>query len=248
MFSCSQKTKSFTTVAVLGIALTLSQSTAATAQDRGFPGPPPGRGPGGPGGFGRGPRPATVAGTPVRALTVGLKLSDVQKTKIAAIQSQFRQQREKRMPRPVMTEEGPTEADFRAMRANGEWARALEQSVSAKITALLTPEQKKALPALLQESELMRSVGIPLELSQELKLTAVQKSRIMAIARSARQKREAAMRSGEFRPGSGGYDRETAHRAALSSLTPTQKTTVAVYGKAHPRRERGFGGPPPPPM
>jgi Spy/CpxP family protein refolding chaperone len=79
MISRSLTQKTSIAAALLSAALTLHFSTAACAQDRGFPGPPPGRGPGG---FGRGPRPATVAGTPVAALADGLKLTPAQRTKI----------------------------------------------------------------------------------------------------------------------------------------------------------------------
>jgi hypothetical protein len=70
------------------------------------------------------------------------------------------------------------------MRANAEKVRAREQAVSAKIIALLTPAQKKALPGLLRESDLMRVVGLPPELAQSLKLTAAQKRTIAEYAKA----------------------------------------------------------------
>ncbi|MES2465035.1 MAG: hypothetical protein V4671_31100 [Armatimonadota bacterium] len=226
----------------------LSLSAPVSAQDRGFPGPPPGRGPGGfggpgrpggPGGPGGGPRPMTALGIPANVLASRLKLSTAQKTKIAGIQKEVRLQREKLMPRPTMRDAGPSAADFDRMRINGGRLREIEQSAALKAKAVLTADQKKALPALLKEAETMRSVGLPLELADSLKLTAPQKTKIAAIAQAARREREAMRDSGDFRPGG---DREKTQRQALAVLTGSQRKAVSAYRLAHPRPP--FGGPP----
>jgi Spy/CpxP family protein refolding chaperone len=248
-FYHSRKTAMIAAMIALIGSSALGINTSASAQPGGFGGPPPGGfggpgggpgrgGPGGRGGFG-GPRPVSVIGIPAAVLTKGLKLTAAQKTKIEGIQKQFQLQRERLMPRPL-SEEGPTQQDFEKMRANGEKIRTLEQTASQKINATLTAPQKKALASLLKEAETMRMVGLPLELSYNLNLSAVQKSKIVALGQAAQKKREAARQSGNFRPG--GDDREATHRQALAVLTAAQKKTVATYQQTHPRM--GFGGPP----
>jgi hypothetical protein len=218
----------------------LPPASAAFAQDGGFPGPPPGMHFGGPGGPGAGPRPATVSRIPVEALATGLRLSGDQRKKIEKVQQGFRQSREKLMPRPAMSEMGLTQADLDRMRASGPKLRALEQSASRKITSLLTPAQKLALPALLKEADTMRQVGLPLELAYRLKLTAPQKKKLAVLAQNARQNREAGRIRGDFRAGGG--DRERTRTRALAVLSASQRSAASAYLKAHPGR--GFGGPP----
>ena len=250
-------------VAALVGSITLALCCGAVAQPGQRPGPPfggPG-GLGGPGDRGRGgfggPRPATVMRIPVGALNVGLKLSAAQKTKIGALQKQLEQRREALMPRPQFGEDGGP-PDFEKMRAAGGTFRALEQSVTQKITAILTADQKKALPGLLKEADGMRSVGLPLELAYSLHLSAAQKAKVTGIARMAQQKRDAARKAGNDGndgPGGGGPgggmrgEREKAHREMLAVLTDAQRLTVSAYEKSHPRPRfsGGFrpGGPPP---
>ncbi len=230
---------------------------------------PPGGfgGPGGPGGPGRRPmggRQLSPNQAPLSALTAGLQLTDAQKTQIQSIQNGLKQLRESIMPRPGQGNEPPP--DRETMRANMERLRAAEQKANREITALLTATQKSKLPALLKQLEGIGALGIPLQVYDELELTAAQKTQLNAIAKR--------MRDTMPRPGEGGErgqgnppppreemerNRQQFHEEAMAVLTDAQKTTVQEFIEAHPRppfgggRPGGHGGPggdgdgPPPP-
>ena len=243
---------------------------AATVRAQGPGGPPPGfgGGPGGPGGPGRGPRPVTVANVPVDALAAGLRLSADQVTKITAIQERLQQQRQELLPRPGDGPGGPGDdgappppPDRETMQANRDKMRTFEQNAVRDIRAILSDEQKQALPALLKELEDLRSVGITAELAVRLNLSSDQKTQIAAIAQKAqqtmrRQRDGAALRREDF-----GAMREAMQQARAKTqeqvqavLTETQRAEMAKFLREHPRPERGgpggpgpddHGGPPP---
>lgn len=88
------------------------------------------------------------------------------------------------------------------MRANMDKIRAAESQAETEIKAVLTNDQKAALPALLQQVDDLRAAGIPAELLGTLNLTRSQKSQILAVVKYQRTAQQAAMdaarQSGDF--------------------------------------------------
>ena len=225
-------------------------------------GPPPGGGFGGPGGPGRGGRGGrgggrmgfggmgrpTAATVPVSAMVSALKLTDDQQTQIAAIQKDFAATRKSLMPPPPPGGPQGERPDPQAMRANMEKMRTAETKAENDIKALLTDDQKEALPALLKEVGDLQAAGIPTEILGTLKLTSAQKTKILAINKSQqetmRSEMDAARQSGDF---SGMREKmqtmqKATHDKVMAVLTETQKQAIADWEKANPR-PRGFGGP-----
>lgn len=249
-----------TQVLGLSVLALAAVGSLAHAQDGGPP-------PGGRGGFQRGgpgnrmgPREMTVVSAPIGALDASLKLTADQKDKIMALQQQFQQQRREMTPPPPDGQGGPP--DFQAMQANREKVQALEQQTGKQIEAILTPEQKKLLPAALKELQAMEMAGIPAPIVADLKLTADQKSKIAAIAQRSQADMQSKMRdaqqSGDFGAMRGMMqeNRRQTHDRVFALLTDAQKAQVDTYVQAHPQPNRGgFGGPggrpprdmPPPP-
>ncbi len=230
--------------------------------------PPFGGPPGGPGGMGA-PRPSMTADIPMPMLEAGLSLTADQKAQIAPLQRAFRSQR----PPMPMGGRGPQDGppngrgpqgggppmpppgegrgdgppDQGAMRGQMDAMRNAQQQTSRKIEAILTPEQKQALPALLKELDALRGVGLPADLYAQLKLTSDQKTRIATIA----QKMQRAMRpdtNGGGQPGdfqAMQQARRQAHDDALAALTPMQQQLVQRQPRNRPPGGPD-GGPPPP--
>lgn len=241
----------------------------------GFGGPGQG-GPGFSGGMGRGMRQATIVDVPASALASSLKLSSTQTEKITAIEKQLQKTREENRPQfggpggrggfggPGGGQGGPppggqggqagqgagqqgTPPDFEAMRAQMDKMRTAEQTAVRDAEAVLTDEQKKALPGVLAEMNSLRAAGIPLEVVDDLKLTADQKTKISDITKKSQeqmQKRmETARQSGDFQ-----NMRDTMMKSqqqtrtqVLAVLTETQRATVKAFVAAHPQPQ-GFGG------
>ena len=225
-------------------------SAFALAQGGPPPGPDQGQGRppfGGPPRFGGGQRGASVAQIPVSALTAALNLTADQKSKIDSIQKDAQQQRRSLMTPPDQGAGGPPDPE--QMRANFDKMRSLDQQTKANIEAVLTDDQKQALPGFLKEVETYRSTGIPLEVYGDLKLTVDQKQQIAAVAKKAQQdmqaKMEAARQSGDFQSMRSAMDqnRQTTHAKAMAVLTADQRATVKKYMDAHPRPQGGPGGP-----
>lgn len=217
-------------------------------------GPPPFGGPGGPPPFGGpgGPPPGhlTAANAPLPVLEAGLKLTDDQKAKIAQIQQQFRKQMHANMPPPPgFGQGGPPD---QTMRTNMEKGRQMEQQTTHRIEAVLTSEQKAALPDLLDEARALQAAGIPLEAYVNLKLSADQRHQITAIGKKIRQeidqKREATQQSGDFDAMREAMrsTHQQAHEKVMAVLTESQRAAAAKF--ARQRRQGGPGGgfgPPP---
>src|SRR5262249_49713265 len=122
--------------------------------------------------------------------------------------------------------------DFEAMRAALEKMQGLERAANKKIEALLTSDQKTALPGLLKDLQLLGSVGIPGEVIGDLKLTVDEKKQISDIVKKSRNdmqaKMEEARQSGDF-----GSIRELmmdsqkqTHEKAMAVLTDEQREIV----------------------
>lgn len=266
--------------AAVALPLFLTTLTASvTLAQRPGGGPPPGGGGGGqgrPGGPGMsppfgGPRQAAVVDVPIEMLETGLSLTSDQKTKIAAIQQQFQKQRQTMRPgpggpgggqgNPGGPDGGPGGPDGQGRGPGGpggpmDKMRDLQQQTSKKIEALLTTSQQQMLPALLKMCDAMRATGIPAETYSDLKLTADQKTKIVAIAQKAQQTMRQNM--DKARQGGSGIDfeamqatmqqaRQKSQKEAFNTLSTEQRQTVDMYREAHHRPEGGLGGPPPPP-
>ena len=257
-------------------ATMLCASTAWAQPPGGGPGgPPPGGGFGGPGFGGPGgpppgmgmPRASMTADIPMPMLEAGLNLTADQKAQIAPIQRAFRSQRPGGMggnggfppppgggnpPPPGPPNGGPPNGGppDPAMRGQLDAMRNAQQQASKQIEAILTPEQKQALPALLKELDALRGVGIPADLYGQLKLTSDQKTRIAGIAQKSQQKMRANMdtarQSGDFQTAQSQSQqiRRQAHDDALALLTPTQQQLVQRQPRNRPPGGPN-GGPPP---
>lgn len=236
------------------VALSAAIGVSALAQ-------PPAAGAGGGGRQGRGGGQrgqgfgqTSVVTVPAAALAGPLKLTDDQKTKIAASQDKFTKDRTALMApdangqRPNFQEIGPKVQELTA-------------ATQKDIEAVLTEDQKKMLPAVLKDFQALQGAGIPAGVVGDLKLTADQKTKIAEIAKASQA--EIAAKRQELQGG----DRAAMQQALAdlrkaqtdkiqAVLTDKQKTTLADYIKAHP--QRGFGGgaggnrrpggnPPPPP-
>jgi hypothetical protein len=259
-------------VALAALLLSTVCMPRAFAQGPGGPppgGPPPFGGPGGPGGrgfFGGGPNgEISVAQAPINALAAGLKLTSDQKTRIAKIQQDAQAQRRALFPRPGQGQDGPGNGpgdgpggppDPEQMRAAMDKMRGMDEQVKSNIEAVLTDEQKQALPGFLKEIQAFRAAGISPEVYGSLKLTGSQKQKLIALGKQAqettRQAMDKARESGDFESVREAMDqsRRQTHDKAMAILTSEQRATVQKYQQAHPRPaggppEGGPGGPPP---
>jgi hypothetical protein len=227
--------------ALAAVAATLSVGITAVAQQPPAPG---GGGFGGGGrrqGGGRGFGAPTLANTPVAVLADGLKLSATQKAKVQAIQDQYRKDMTALRP-----PQGQQPADPQEMRQK---MTGLTEETTKSIEGVLTADQNKAAPAFLKTIGGFRTVGIPLEVVPDLKLTSDQKTKIAAIADSAQKQIQdeiaKAQAAGGGQGGGGGFqgiqEMMKANRdKAAAVLTVTQKATLDKYVADHP--QRGFGG------
>ncbi len=218
-------------VAALTLLALSSVSIVAHAQQPG--GPPPG-GPGGGRGFGGpgGPpggriQPATA---PVDALAAELKLTATQVDKIKAIQAAYRKDRDRLMPPPGNQGGAPP---------NREAMQALDKATSDKIVAVLTDDQKAALPRVIQMLDAFQSAGVPPQVIGDLKLTDDQKNQALRINKEMQQAMQKAMQDQDRQAMMDA--RKKAHDEILALLTDDQKAILDKFVKDHPRR--GPGGP-----
>ncbi len=138
-----------------------------------------------------------------------------------------------------------------------EKLRAAGEKANKDVEAILTPEQRKKLPAIVAELTDLRMIGVPLGALAELNLTADQKKKLRAHATALKKLiplggpggppgggRGPGGPPGGGGPGGGGGDLrekfQAAREAALGVLTAGQK---AIIEKNRPQRG-GFGGGP----
>jgi hypothetical protein len=116
----------------------------------------------------------------------------------------------------------------------------------AQVEAVLTDDQKKALPAFLKDVQTFQTSQLPLALIGDLKLTEDQKTKMAAVVKQvqtiSQEKRQEAMDNQDFQA-----LREimTQTQTALKDktralLTADQKAMVEKYEKENPNQ--GFGG------
>jgi hypothetical protein len=186
--------------------------------------------PGGPGGFGQAPPPMfdgqgqrdgqrpprpeslSAASIPVSTLSFALKLSDDQRTKIAALQSKLDSLRKESGPPDQMSNHPRPGAGFGGgpgmggqqgqgfgqppmpngeggggPRGGGDIADDMDSFVSDKIVALLNSSQQQSLTKLIHTLRDLRLVGISPETYSDLNLTDSQISKIADLANSHRE-------------------------------------------------------------
>jgi hypothetical protein len=212
------------------------------------PGAQPGM-PGGTGGMRMGMgRGLSAANVPTSVLKDTLKLTSAQVKQIDAIKQESMQQGGKLFAgrRPGEGQPGPQ--DLEKIRAQ---VQKLREQAESRVVAVLTDEQKKALPVVLKDVGDLSMVGIPVELYSQLKLTDAQKKAIAAQAASVGNGMSRSPTPGQ-RPGDprafGEAQRAARNKvkaAAMKTLTASQRALVTKYEKAHPRSggRFGFGGP-----
>lgn len=209
----------------IGAAVALLMALSVIAFAQGEPGQGGGRR------FGRqGGRGMMLAQIPVAALDAELKLNADQKTKIAAIHDRFEADTKDLRPQPGTQ---PEPANFQKLRE-------MSQQASQEIQAVLTEPQKAKLPAVTRNLMMLRTVGIPIQVYGDLKLTEAQKQQIQTIAREMQEKRRGL--SADERREKGRELRQEAQSKVSALLTASQKTTIANYEKAHPRGRGGRRG------
>ncbi|WP_395089085.1 hypothetical protein [Armatimonas sp.] len=205
--------------------------------------------PGGGFGFGRGNQPLTVATVPADALGKELQLSEEVQKKVAAIQKGVQDKMQAAMQE--LRDSGGFNQE--AMQELQKTNLANGKKAEMEILALLTDDQKKALPEMLKTLQLLQTLGIPVQLNGDLKLTAEQTKALAERAAVVQKERAAVTKQIQEAMASQDMDRVRelsqgmrgtggADAKALAILTPEQKAMVEKYIKDHPRPQGRRGG------
>ena len=218
-------------------------SLTAFAQGAGqaaAPGQPGGR-QGGRQGFGRGGGMVTL---PMSYLRSSLKLTADQKEKITAIQTQYKEDAKAFTPAPA---DPNTPVDPQVRRDMAQKRGAAVTKADADITALLTDDQKTLMADMNKELGALRSVGIPIEVLADLKLSATQRTQIVTLSDDARKemmaKRQEAQANGGQIDRQAMQDMQKATREkAMNVLDLSQKNKLEAYLKDHPQPQGGGRG------
>jgi Spy/CpxP family protein refolding chaperone len=191
-----------------------------------------------------------LSGLPVDVLVKGLKLTDDQKTKVDDVQKKIREAQRAAFGggnNPFGGGAGggnrPDPAQLQEMMTKMQEER---KKNDAQVEAVLTDDQKKALPAFLKDVQTFQTAQLPLALISDLKLTEDQKTKMAAVVKQvqtiSQEKRQEAMDNQDFQA-----LREimTQTQTALKDktralLTADQKAMVEKYEKENPNQ--GFGG------
>jgi Spy/CpxP family protein refolding chaperone len=191
-----------------------------------------------------------LSSLPVVVLVKGLKLSDDQKTKVDDVQKKIREAQRAAFGggnNPFGGGAGggnrPDPAQLQEMMTKMQEER---KKNDAQVEAVLTDDQKKALPAFLKDVQTFQTAQLPLALIGDLKLTEDQKTKMAAVVKQvqtiSQEKRQEAMDNQDFQS-----LREimTQTQTALKDktralLTADQKAMVEKYEKENPNQ--GFGG------
>lgn len=202
------------------------------------------------GGFGlRGLQPLTAATVPAPVLGKELKLSEEVLKKVAALQKGVQDKQTAAMQELRESGGFSLEAFQELQKKNQENGKKAE----TEIIALLTDDQKKALPDVIKALQTLQTLGIPLPLREDLKLTEEQtktlteRAAVVAKERAAISKQiQEAMASQDFEKvrelgqgmrGNGGVDAK-----AAEILTAEQKALIEKYVKEHPQPQGRRGG------
>jgi hypothetical protein len=191
-------------------------------------------------------RPLTLSATPAATLKTVFKLTDAQNQKVQAIQEKLGQDVRGLFPRM----ERGQRPDQKALEAAMPKIEARMKQADAEISAVLTPAQRKQVPAMLKEMHALRGAGLPMSLAGTLKLTPSQLTKLEGIGKSRSDKLRKAFAG--MGPGSNpgaamqqmGQIRDEARKSAMGVLNAQQKAAVEKWEKEHPRMQfGGFGGP-----
>lgn len=190
---------------------------------------------------------AQLSNLSVATIDSGLTLTADQKTKIKAILDK-KDADIKALPALPAFTPGQPPADPQAFQEAFQKRGEINTKTNNDIQALLTEEQKAKLPAFLQELGTMQQAGIPAGVLGDLKLTADQKTKILAQAKTSQQemrdKMQAAQQSGQRMSREDMMAmRKDATDKVSALLTPTQRATLEKYNREHPQPAfGGFGG------
>lgn len=230
------------------LAATLAASVAL-AQGPGGPPPPFGGPPPGP------PPPVSAANIPLPFLDSQLSLTSGQESRMKQIQADARAKRDTLRPMPDsrLPDGPPSRAEMDAMRAKAD---AIDSTATSQIRAALTASQKQALPGIVAQAEALRADGIPLQIYDDLNLTASQKDKLTAIGQAAAKAdklaTDKAKQTGDFQSlrATVHDSRQTTHAKVDAVLSDSQRQTLETFQQDHPRPGPdggpGMGGPPPP--
>ncbi len=207
-----------------------------------------GRGQGG--GRQQGGRGGALVMLPLGFMDTVLKLDADQKTKITDIQAKYKEDAKAFTPAAPVA--GAPPADPAARQEMMQKRGAAVAQADKDIQAVLTDDQKKLIPDLNKATQTLRTVGIPVEVVGDLKLTDPQAAKMTTIADDSQKEMMAKMT--EARQG-GNVDRaammqmmqdatKATHEKARLVLTSSQRTKLDAYLKDHPQPVggRGFGG------
>jgi len=190
-----------------------------------------------------------LSNLPVDVLVKGLKLTVDQKTKVDDVQKKIREAQRAAFGggnNPFGGGAGggnrPDPAQLQEMMTKMQEDR---KKNDAQIEAVLTDDQRKALPAFLKDVQTFQTAQLPLPLIGDLKLTEDQKTKMAAVVKQvqtiSQEKRQEAMDNQDFQA-----LREimTQTQTALKDktralLTADQKAMVEKYEKENPNQ--GFG-------
>lgn len=139
-----------------------------------------------------GPRRAmTLAGAPIEALQKGLGLKPDQAKKIGGIIDKLRSER--RAMFEGMRGGGPGGPGMGGPGGPGGGMQAMmqkmqvgEKKATDQINAILTPAQRAQAPALVKQLDAARSIGLPVQVVPDLKLSPAQVSKMEALGKSQR--------------------------------------------------------------
>jgi hypothetical protein len=207
---------------------------------------------GGRGGQGRGGQagPPSLATMPMAYLVSALTLTDDQKTKIQAIQDKVRTDMQD-LRKPDANGQRPNRAELQPKIA------ALNDQAKKDIEAVLTPAQMKTSAKVLKSAMVYNTVGIPLPVLADLKLTPEEETKLAAIVEAATKEQEPTVKALTEARTAGDQakvteinqtmqaSRQATREKAMAVLTEEQKATLAQYQKDHPR---GGARPPAPPV
>jgi hypothetical protein len=115
-----------------------------------------------------------------------------------------------------------------------------------EIEAVLTEEQKKKVPDMEKEIQLLNSVGLPPATLADLKLTEEQKKKLRTLSEETQVKR-AALTQEERRSPKGREITQEARQKAMETLTAEQKAIVEKWRKENPPQRQANRPPPPAP-
>ena len=180
---------------------------------------------------------------PLSVIDSYLKLTADQKTKITAIQTQYKTDAKAFTPAPPAAGEMPDPQVQRDMRTK---QREASTKADTDIKAVLTDDQTKLVPDMTKELGVYQSAGIPIGVVSDMNFTAEQKTKITTIASDSAKEIQA--KNKEARANGGQPDRQAmadlrkaASEKIMAVLTDTQKTTLEAYRKAHPTPQYGGG-------